>query len=932
MPLAFIPNRGQMDGKVDFVARSGSQTFWFMAGEVVFDRTSGDRSAREVVHLCFVGANGKDASGLDELPGRSNFFWGTDPDRWITSVPNYGGVIYTDLYPGIDLAYHGSRGNLKSEFLIEAGADPKQILLAYNGIEGMSINESDELVLNTALGELVEGVPVAYQKVGETRKTIEAAYNLLDDGLVGFALGDYDTSLPLVIDPLLSWSSFLGGDGWDDGMTICYDSVGNIYAVGCTGDHEFPYITPGAYQTTHGGPTPETTYGYDVSIARILPDGTGVIWCTFLGGDYGDIPYEAAVDGADNIYVVGETSSTNFPTTSGAYQTSLVGGRDGFMAIISSDGTTLNYATYLGGTGTDHCYGIALDDVGDAYVSGETTSTDFPTTTGTYQTANGGGWDAFVSKITPSGGGTSDLLYSTYLGDLGEDRGRVIVLDGAGDICLTGITASSDFPTGSATGTPYQTTYGGGGYDAFVSRLNSTLSTLNYSTYLGGGDGDYGHGLAINGAGDVYVTGYTASSNFPTTTGAYDETFNGVYDAFVSKLSPSGNGPNDLLYSTYLGGSTYDGGVGVEWGRFDSPGSPGGIRMNNIALGCNDMIYVHLGTNSKDFPTTPGAYDRTFNTGEGNLWWEDWYGDRAVVKLNPAGNGASDLLYSTYLGSTHRDHNDAIDIKADEEAVVITAGIFGPDFPTTAGAFQPVHGNAGTWPDTPMEDSCVVSLNFIDYGDAPDTYGTYAGSNGPRHVLGPLRLGEGWDAESDGNPSVNADGDDTLADWPDDEDGVTFLGSGPSGGPYTFPYQKGEIGAVEVMVTGGHGWLAGWIDWDRSGVFDNPSERMVWQAVTPGTHTIEFTVPSDAVRGITTYARFRLAGSSTDIESPASSAFVCDGEVEDYYEVMTPPPVVGGTVEPVNKVDILMPWIGLACLLALASTYVARLAHRKLEG
>lgn len=851
LPISFIPNHGQFDDKVDFTAHKGNRSYWFTSNEIVFDRIMDGSVSLEVVRLNFIGSNESEAKGLNKLGGQNNYIKGNDKSTWKTGIPNFQGVVYENIYDGIDAVFSSSSGFLKSDFIVNPNADVNDLRLSYSGADDININAKGELVLKTKHGEFVDGTPIAYQIINNNTEHVKAEYSLSEKGTVSFDVEGYDSDYPLIIDPFIKWSSFMGGDGWDDGMTIEYGTDGSIYAIGTTDDHEFPHISTGSYQENHGGPSPEVQFGYDIFVSKISSDGSSVEWCTFIGGNGQDIVYESTIDASNNIYIIGETNSTDFPFSSGAYQTSFGGGsNDAFLVELSSNGTTLNYGTYLGGSLEDRAYGITLGSSGDVYISGETTSTNFPIVTGGYQTVKAGSWDAFVSHINPVGGGSSDLQHSTYLGGSNIDLARTILRRNSGEIVLNGITQSSNFPT---AGNPFDISHNGGN-DIFVAEFSSALSVLSYGTFIGGSGNDYGHGLAETSTGDIIISGYTASTGFPTTTGAFDESFNGSHDAIISKISMSGSGADDLLYSTFIGGS------GLEWSSFDGIGTSG-IKMNNIAVGCGDMIYLNIGTESTDLLTTADAYDRTFNTGTG--------GDRAIIKLSANGSGNSDLLYSTYLGSTHRDENDAIILNPNDESVAVTAGVMGWDFPTTVGAFQETHGNDGL--GVYQKDVVITTLNFIDYGDAPDSYGTYRASNGPRHILGDLRLGSSWDAESNGTPNSNAEGDDNLADAINDEDGIQL----------DLQYLANTQGSITATISGGSGWLAGWFDWNRNDVFDNPSERAVWQVVVEGNNVINFNVPVDAAQG-TSFARFRLAKTSTEIENPTSSSNTCDGEVEDY--------------------------------------------------
>jgi|GEM_PF-2457643 len=875
IPLSFVSNQGQMDSDVRFMAESGAERFWVTDDEILFDRDGAE--ARDVVRLSFEGANTEAIVGVDRLPGTSNYFRGSDPNAWVTDVPMYAGVRHSNLYNGIDAVHLSSGNGLKSEFIVSPGSDPGLISLSYDGVEAMAINEHGQLVLSTASGIITDDVPIAYQEKLGARLPVKVRYALSDNGTVGFEIGDYDKKLPLVIDPLIRWSSFLGGTLDDHGSAIESDSNGNLYVTGHTRSSDFP-VSVGAAQTVYGGG------GRDAFAAKLSADGTTIIWCTYIGGTdttNGDAGSAIAIDGEGAVYITGLTMSSDFPTTTGAYDLTYGGGSqngDAFVVKISSDGSTFLYGTYLGGPDDDWGRGIDVDSQGDIYVTGLTNG-GFPTTSGaydvTYNGGTGGVGDVFFVKLSPDGAGAADLLYGTYIGGMLAESGNAILADGSGIAHIAGF-AMSFFPV---TPGAFQTSLGGafGDGDGFILKiapLGGGTSDLIYSTYFGGTGIDAATAIDIDGEGTIYHAGTTASSTgFPISAGAYQTTHGGgTYDAYVSKLNPAGNGASDLLYSSYLGGSADE--------------YPVGEFVHNgvgLELGCDDMVYVHAITQSPDFPTTQGTYDNSLSGGD----------DAALVKMHLGNNGVSDLLYGTYLGGGGEEHWYGITVTEGDNVGMIFGstsldypGSTQPsDYVTTAGSFQPVYAGG-------YEDAAVSLAGFTDFGDAPDSYGTTLAANGPRHILGTLRLGAGWDAETDGQPNAAATGDDGGADWPfpGDEDGVFFLGSSSiSGGPYSLPYVPGQFGAVQVSVTGtGSGWLAGWFDWNTNGVFDNPSERMVFQSVTPGLITIEFTVPASAIPAVDTYARFRLGPLQADVSDPTATAVVCGGEVEDYQDIAVP--------------------------------------------
>ncbi len=468
--------------------------------------------------------------------------------------------------------------------------------------------------------------PVVYQEKNGTRQEIAAHYSVTDTNRVGFEVARYDTRRPLYIDPLI-YSTYLGGNGSDGSFGIAVDSAGNAYVTGGTSSTNFPTVNP--LQPTYGG-------GGDAFVAKINPSGSALVYSTYLGGSSYECGESIAVDSAGNAYVTGGTSSTNFPTVNPLQPTYGGGEDDAFVAKINPQGSALVYSTYLGGSSHDFGDGIAVDSAGDAYVTGNTTSTNFPTTPGTFQTNFGGGWDAFVAKINPEG---SALVYSTYLGGSSYDYGQGIAVDSAGNAYVIGGTSSTNFPTTPGT---FQTNFGGG-WDAFVAKINPEGSALVYSTYLGGSGSDTGEGIAVDSAGNAYVTGGTNSIDFPVTPGAFQTTNHGSNDAYVTKLNSTGSA---LVYSTYLGG-----------GNTESP--------NGIAVDSSGNAYVVGTTYSNDFPITPGAFQIVCNSG--NVINCDRYGDAFVSKLNPSGSA---LVYSAYLGGSGNDWGNGIAVDSSGNAYV----------------------------------------------------------------------------------------------------------------------------------------------------------------------------------------------------------------------------------------------------------------------
>jgi uncharacterized protein (TIGR03437 family) len=573
LPSALEPNLGQTAPEVRFLTHGRGMTTFFTDTEAVMVL---GRSEQAVVRMKLAGAmKPRQAAGLEKLPGVSNYFIGNDPKKWRTDVPHYARIRYEGVYPGIDLEWYGNQRQLEYDFVVGPGADPKQIQVAYEGVESVEVEAGGELVLRTALGEVRQQPPRVYQEIGGKRVEVGARYAMVARNRVRFELANYDRKRELRIDPVvLVYSTYLGGNGGEVGPGIAVDAAGSAYVTGSTASTNFP--TRSAYQGTNQG-------GYDAFVTKLTQAGNAVVYSTYLGGSGDDYGYGIAVDGAGSAYLTGITSSSNFPTQL-AYHATLQGTNDVFVTKLSPAGNALVYSTYLGGYGHDSGHGIAVDGAGSAYVTGPTDSANFPTRSAYQATFQGAPFDAFVTKLTPAG---NALVYSTYLGGSGADWGAGIAVDGAGSAYVTGFTQSTNFPTQSAHQATNQ-----GIQDAFVTKLTPAGNALVYSTYLGGSGEEWAYGIALDAAGSAYVTGFTHSTNFPTQS-PYQATYQGgTYDAFVTKLTPAGNA---LSYSTYLGGSDDDEGYGI---AVDAAGS----------------AYVTGYTASTSFPTQ-SPYQATFQAG-----------------------------------------------------------------------------------------------------------------------------------------------------------------------------------------------------------------------------------------------------------------------------------------------------------------------------
>lgn len=645
--LYFEANRGQTDSQVKFLARGGGYTLFLTSTDAVLTLTRPDSRIGAVLRTRIVGANPDPRiTGQQALPGRVNYFLGNDPTKWRTNVPTYARVHYGEIYPGIDLMYYGTERALEYDFVVGPGADPRRIVLSFRGADRLDVDAAGDLVLQTAAGAVRQRKPIIYQDGASGRREIPGGYALKGESQVGFHVADYDASQPLVIDPVLDYSTYLGGSDDEQGLDIAVDDAGHAYVTGTTSSVDFP-ATPGAFQPALAGP-------FVAFVTKLNSSGTGLAYSTYLGGSGGDRGLGIAVDDAGLAYVTGSTGSVDFPITPGAFQPVLRGSPDGFVTKLESDGSALVYSSYLGGNGVDQGHDIAIDDACEAFVTGQTDSrVNFPTTPDAFDTTLNGIVSAFITKVNATG---TALVYSTYLGSGGETSGTGIAVDEHGNAYVTGANLgpfSDDFPT---TPNAFDTTFNGGFFsmsDAFVTKLNETGTALVYSTFLGGGRDDFGEDIAVDRYGRAYVVGRTDSTDFPTSPRAFQTALGGFSDAFVTALNKAGSA---LVYSTYLGGSRGDLGFG-------------------IAVSGKGAASVTGRTHSTDFPTTANAIQPAASGG---------ISDAFVTRLHPTGRR---LIHSTYLGGSGEDTGNSIDVDGYGRSYIV--GVTdSADFPTTPGAFH----------------------------------------------------------------------------------------------------------------------------------------------------------------------------------------------------------------------------------------------------
>lgn len=631
LPLRFEPNRGQSDPQVRFLARGSGYGLYLTSGGgsvMVLRRGGSASSAASVLRLDLVGANPEPkAVGADELAGKSHYFLGSDPAAWKTDVPQYARVELRDVYPGVDLTYYGNEGQIEYDFVVAPGADPKCIRFRVEGARSIRLDKVGNLALSADGGELVHRAPVLYQELDGKRQSVIGRYVRYGGTEIGFEIGSYDSARPLVIDPVLSYSTYLGGSGSDLARGIAIDSSGNTYIVGSTESLNFPTASP--LQAGSAGSS-------DAFVAKLNASGSALLYSTYLGGSSYDVGLGIAVDPSGNAYVTGSTFSPDLPTAN-PLQASVGGMADAFVAKLNPSGSALLYSTYLGGTDYERGEHIAVDPSGHAYVTGWTGSLNFPTAS-PLQVSYAGTTDAFVAKLTASG---SAFVYSTYLGGNSGEIGWGITTDSSENAYVTGSTFSTNFPTANAL---HANNAGFG--DVFIAKINPSGSAFVYSTYLGGENQEDGTAIAVDASGNVYVAGFTHSPNFPTVN-PFQSVLAGTKDAFVAKLNASGSA---LTYATYLGGTGADSAAAI---AVDSSGD----------------AYVAGTTGSTNFPLANPLQ----STHAGN-------DDAFVTKLTSSGAA---LAFSTYLGGSG--HEDAFAMAVHSAGDVrVTGGTASTNFPTAS--------------------------------------------------------------------------------------------------------------------------------------------------------------------------------------------------------------------------------------------------------
>ncbi len=707
LPLRFEENVGQVNGPeardVRYISRGSAYSLFLTSSEAVLvlrqhAKDATGKNSPAVMRLRLSGTRqAPEITGQGALPGRSNYLIGNDPSQWHTGVANFSRVAENGVYPGIDLVYHGNQGQLEYDFDVAPNSDPKAIRLAISGSDSLRVDASGDLVVKLDGGELRFRQPVAYQKLDSgLQRLIPVRYSLQGKNEVTFSLAAYDHHQPLVIDPILSYSTYLGGTGIDGANGIAVAPDGTAFIAGGTFSADFPTQHP--LQPNVGGPN---DFPQDAFISKLSADGSTLLYSTYLGGKNQDVANAIAVDAAGEAFVTGTTLSPNFPVTTGAFDTECGGDAacgatwntnglivsNAFVAKLNVAGSGLVYSTFLGYYENVQGLGIAVDSALNAYVTGSTSPNFDPTViitppnvppppfpiVGGFETTydnvgteyGGSGTNAFITKFNALGTG---ILYSSYLGGDDQSIGNGIAVNNLGTAYLTGLTYSPNFPVKTPT---VQGTYSGAG-SAFVSEVATTATgaaSLIYSTYLGGAGLTRGNAIALDSNGNVYVAGTTTSTaaqlHFTPPAGAFqtDCSLDSVSvcegDAFVAKLTPTNPGATSLVYFTYLGGALADSATG-------------------IAIDTSFNAYVTGSTVSPNFPIQGAVFQPTY--GGGNA-------DAFVTEVNPAGSA---LIYSTFLGGSNTDTGAGIAVDVTGNAYV-TGQTCSIDFPL-ASPLQPEPG------------------------------------------------------------------------------------------------------------------------------------------------------------------------------------------------------------------------------------------------
>ena len=719
LPLRFEQNQGQTNNEVQFLTRGSGYALFLTASETILSLQK-NKAVNDfnLIRMRLVG-NSKPMQfeGIESLPGQVNYLIGRDQTNWNTNIKSYADVLARNVYPGIDLRYHGAQQQLEYDFIVSPGAKVDDIQLLFDGLTSLEIDDDGKLVLNTEQGSLFHQRPIVYQEIQGEKISIPADYRLASNQQVSFSIGEYDQAYPLIIDPILDYSTYLGAEADDRGLAITVDDTGHAYIAGTTLSSTFPMVD--ALQDSLRG-------SRDAFIVKLNPQGDALVYSTYLGGsgsegaadvddgedeqgeddgddnDDGDsdidIGQDIVVDDEGHLYIIGTTNSNaDFPIIN-ALQAGYGGGNsDAYLAKLSEDGSHLLFSTYFGGSHKDKGFGITLDDAGDIYIAGRTRSSDFPTVNALQNTYGGRG-DAFVAKLDADG---IDLIYSTYVGGSRSDVAKAIAVNSLGQAVISGVTKSrNNFPLHNAL----QTVFAGGGRDSFVSQLSSDGLSYVFSSYLGGSKKDKARDVVVDSQDDIVVVGMTKSRNFPTVNAIQSTFGGGSNDGFISKIKSDGSA---FVFSTYFGGEKTD-------------------KLRGVESDLNDNIYVIGLTKST---TIIPIVDAIQDTKQGKR-------DVIVAKLSSDGRN---VIYSSYLGGAENDRG--VDIAVDRDASAYITGVTSSnlDFPTK-NAVQSLFGGG-------LKDAFIAKI--------ADEFSNQA----PRVISNPIITGSTEQAYRYDVDAVDADGD-----------------------------------------------------------------------------------------------------------------------------------------------------------------------------
>lgn len=672
--VPWVKNSGQWDEEILYVAHTFTGNIIINKAQEIVYALPVDSTSGYVLKERFVGETKKRnleiPSGEKRNATLFNYFIGNDKSSWQTNVPAYELLNLGETWEGIDLKLRAHNNNVEKLFYVKPNIDPASILIEIDGAEQLKLSPKGKLEVHTPVGEIFYSAPVAYQWIKGKKHVAKAAYKIIKarKNTYSFAVEDYDPNYELIIDPLIA-STFIGDGGNDWGNAIAVDQSGNVFITGYAWSDNFP-TTAGSYSESFNGVK-------DAYVSKFTNDLSTLLVSTFIGGSSWDNGLSIVVDATGEVIITGATGSTNFPIAGAAYDNTYNGGsNDVFVCKLDNDLSSIIVSTFIGGGDDDYGYDLTLDNDGNVFVTGRTESTDYPTIGGYDNTFNGGFEDVFVSKLN---NGLTALLASTYIGGSSDEGADAIVADDAGNIFISGFTYSDDFPT---AGMPYDSTHNGSG-DIFIAKFDNNLSVLSAATFIGGSNFEESHAIAVDSAQNIFIVGYTGSLEYPSTTGVYDEVFNGNHDAIITKTN---NDLSEILASTFIGGADDDNCYGLVIERAEN-------------------VFITGITFSTDYPVTGNAFDATHNGKR------DIFVSRFTFDL-------SALVESTYLGGV--DNDWALDLAIDDAgSVFIGGGTYSNDFPIQGSPYDDSY-NGG-------EDAIIakiVGCGVNDFCDPDLTFGS----------------------------------------------------------------------------------------------------------------------------------------------------------------------------------------------------------------